>query len=87
MNLIDTIKENIDLIIANKENDPKTFNAVYGLFVGTLFRLKYPQSDVEAIQNNYIAEPNNPKYIAEMNAMQDYRKECKATGKALFKID
>ena len=30
MNLIDSIKENIELIIANKESDPKTFYAAYG---------------------------------------------------------
>ena len=87
MSLIELIKENIDLIIANKESDPQTFDAVYGLFVETLFRLRYSQGKVEATQNNYIGEPNNPKYIADMNAMQDYRKECKAIGKALFEID
>ena len=41
-------------------------------------RKKYPQRAVEAILNNYLADPTNEQYIAEFDELQAYRAECKA---------
>jgi hypothetical protein len=50
----------------------------YGEAVSARFREKYPQRNVEAIQNNYLLDPTNEEYRAEFFAMQEYRAECKA---------
>ena len=41
-------------------------------------RKRYPQQDVEAILNNYLAFPENPEYVEEFRQLQQYRVECKA---------
>ncbi len=56
----------------------------YGEAVDTLFRKKYLQRDAEAVINNYLADPTNKKYVAEMQEMQDYREWCKVTAKEQF---
>jgi len=47
-----------------------------------MIREKYDANDVEALYANYLAEPNNEKYIAEFNEFQAYRIECKAKAKS-----
>lgn len=42
------------------------------------FRKEFTQQAVEAIQNNYFLDPNNPKYAAEMKYMQERRAAIKA---------
>ena len=41
-------------------------------------RKRYPQQDVEAILNNYLAFPDNSECLAEFRQLQQYRVECKA---------
>ena len=66
------------LLNKNKTVDPTTYSAVYGSMVEKKIRIRYSQRDVEAIINNYLAEPENPVYIAEFNELQQYRARCKA---------
>ena len=49
--------------------------------VAAFVREKYSQNAVEAIINNYLADPNNTEYVAEFTALQNFRKECKAKAK------
>ena len=56
----------------------------YGEAVDREFRKKYLQRDVEAIINNYLADPNNAKYVREFQEMQAYREQCKAYVKQMF---
>jgi hypothetical protein len=53
----------------------------YNRLVNDLIRKKYSQAQVEAILNNYLTEPTNTKYIIEFNALQEFRKVCKANAK------
>ena len=50
-------------------------NANYDNFVSGLVRLKYSQNQVEAILLNY--GDGSEEHLAEYNALQLYRKECK----------
>lgn len=70
----------------NKEKSPKSWDNLYGHLVEQEFRKEYSQSKVEAIINNYIADPTNENYIAEMKAMQEYRKKCKEKVKVKMSI-
>ena len=56
----------------------------YGEAVDREFRKKYLQRDVEAIINNYLADPNNAEYVREFQEMQTYREQCKAYVKQMF---
>lgn len=58
----------------------------YSDLVNDLIRKKYPQSAVEALQFNLLEEPNNEKLLAELNAFQEYRKECKAKAKQILNM-
>jgi len=71
----------LKLLNRNKTVEPTTYNAVYGSMVEKKIRIRYSQRDVEAIINNYLSEPDNPVYIAELNELQQYRKQCKAAVK------
>lgn len=55
--------------------------AQYEALTSKLIRKKYSQDAVEALYANYLAEPDNEKYIAEFNEFQAYRVECKAQAK------
>jgi hypothetical protein len=61
----------------------KTKAEAYACAVAELVRQKYTQNDVEAIINNYLADPTDADYAAEFAALQAYRKECKAQAKIL----
>lgn len=56
----------------------------YGEAVDREFRKKYLQRDVEAIINNYLADPTNAEYVREFDEMQAYRTQCKAYVKEMF---
>ena len=56
-------------------------NISYDDAVNREIRKKYPQQDVEAILNNYLAFPENPEYVEEFRQLQQYRVECKAYAK------
>ena len=57
---------------------------VYGRVVKDLFRQQYKEDMVEAINNNYLDEMDNPKYIQERDEMKAYRKECKQCAKEIL---
>ena len=59
---------------------------IYGREVNRLMRLEYSQSAVEAIINNYLYDPENEEYKAEFDALQAYRKYCKAKAKDYINI-
>jgi len=59
---------------------------VYGRVVKDLFRQEYKEDQVEAINNNYLDEMDNPKYIQERDEMKAYRKECKKAAKEILGI-
>ena len=65
------------LIAKNKEVEPEAAEKAYGYLVDKEFRKKYSQSQVEAIVNNYLLDPTNEGYKADMDEMQAYRAECK----------
>lgn len=71
---------------ANRVEFPESWNTLYSHRVTTMFREKYDPDRSEAIINNYLADPTNPKYVAEMQEMQDYRKLCKSTVRAQMHI-
>lgn len=75
------IINSIDLIkIAKKEQ------SVYPELVDCLIRERYSVSQVEAIMNNYLDEPNE-KHTAEFQSLQAYRRECKAQAKEILGIE
>ena len=76
-----------ELANKNKELHPDVFERLYGHLVTEEFRKVYDADKVEAIVNNYLDDPTNEKYIAEMRAMQDYRKQCKANAKAKLGVE
>lgn len=69
--------KHLQLAKKNKEVSPESWDNLYGHLVSKKFRKKYSPDQTEAIVNNYLDDPTNEKYIAEMRAMQDYRKQCK----------
>lgn len=58
----------------------------YSDLVSSLIRKKYSQSDVEAIVANFLDENSDDDDIAEFNAFQEYRKECKAKAKQILNM-
>jgi hypothetical protein len=61
-------------------------NQVYGRVVKDLFRQQYKEDQVEAINNNYLDDMDNPKYIQERDEMKAYRKQCKQAAKEILGI-
>ena len=57
-------------------------SASYDDFVAGLVRLKYSQNKVEAILCNY--GDGNDEHLAEYNALQLYRRECKSIASELL---
>jgi type I restriction-modification system DNA methylase subunit len=69
----------LKLLNRNKEAEPKTYELVYGLEVEKkLTERGYNPGKIQAILNNYLAEPDNEKYVREFLELQEVRKECKA---------
>ena len=59
----------------------ETKEARHHRLVASFVRQQHSQNAVEAIINNYLADPNNTEYVAEFTALQNFRKECKAKAK------
>lgn len=78
---------NLKLARKNRETNPESWEQLYGHMVTNKIRKLYSQNQIEAILNNYIAEPTNEKYAAEFKALQEYRKKCKAEVKEELGID
>lgn len=57
---------------------------VYPRLVSEFVRQNYSQNKVEAILNNYIADPQ--EYATEFQELQAYRKTCKDRAKELLKL-
>lgn len=67
------------LLNKNKEREPKAFKkARKYLIEKELEKEGYDVGEIQAIQNNYLAKPENPKYKQEFEAMQAKREEIKA---------
>lgn len=64
-----------------EEQKAKQKEKQYNALVTKYIRQKYDANDVEALYANYLAEPNNEKYITEFNQFQSYRIECKTRAK------
>ncbi len=57
--------------------EPLTEEKDYGPMVSTLIRAHYSQDQVEAITQNYLANPEDKDAKAKMDAMQAWRVEAK----------
>lgn len=53
----------------------------YDAIVSALVNAEYPTDKMQAVQNNYLADPENATAIAEMNEMQQWRKAAKDIAK------
>lgn len=62
--------------------EPLTEEKDYGPIVSTLIRAHYSQDQVEAITQNYLADPEGHKQ--EFDDLQEWRAESKQIAKALF---
>jgi hypothetical protein len=66
------------LLKANREAEPKTYEYNYGKLVEDELEVEgYTVSKIQAILNNYLAEPENEKYRTEFLELQVKRTECK----------
>lgn len=59
----------------------------YGAIVSALVSAEYPRDKMDAIINNYIADPTDDNAIEEMLKMQNWRKTAKAIAKAALSIE
>lgn len=77
-----------NLLDKNKAVEPKTYDAVYGSLVENNLKAKgYSPSKIQAIVNNYLDEPDNPKYIQEFSDLQKARKQSKAEAKKDLEVN
>ena len=60
---------------------------IYGSVINDLFRQRYSQDKVEAINNNYLDDMTNEEHIKERDEMKAYRKECKKQAKIILEIE
>ena len=67
----------LNLLRKNQEVEPEAVQSARGQLISKEFRKKYSQDQVEAIVNNYILDPTNEHYKADMMEMQAYRAKCK----------
>lgn len=56
----------------------------FGSMVSCIIRGKYSEDDVEAILNNYLADPENERYVAEFNSLQSWRNEAKERTRSIL---
>lgn len=56
----------------------------YDTIVSALVNEIYPSDRMQAIQNNYLADPTDKEVKEEFDTMQEWRKEAKATAKRLL---
>lgn len=56
----------------------------YDGIVSALITCKYPSDKMQAIINNYLADPSDEGILQEFNDMQDWRKEAKAIAKEIL---
>lgn len=75
---------NLRLAKKNRDVVPSSWEKLYGSIVAKEFRKKYSSNECEAIVNNYLDDPKNEKYVAELKEMQEYRKKCKILAKSIM---
>lgn len=75
------------LVEQNAKTNPKSKENFYGRLVTMLFRARYSQDSVEAINNNYLDDPTNQKYADEFRSMQHYRKTCKKQAREMLGME
>lgn len=73
---VEQVEENFDEYLVQALTG-KTTAEFYADEVDALVRVKYSQSAVEAILNNYLANQKDSEAKAEFEALQAYRTECK----------
>lgn len=76
-----TIDKKIALARANG-----TIDNLYATLLKQAIRSRFDADQIEAIQNNYMEDPENPKYLAEFNELKEHRKNCKKEIRALLGI-
>lgn len=54
---------------------------IYECIISKIVRQRYPDNDMTAIISNYLAEPDNDKYINEFLEVQNWRKVAKTVAK------
>lgn len=67
------------LVLAETGKTPAQY---YADRIDEIVREKYSQSAVEAILNNYIANPDDEEIKAEFDVLQEYRASAKEAAKA-----
>lgn len=56
----------------------------YGPLVSAIVKAAYPSDEMEAVTNNYLANPENPEALAEFQNMQRWRAHAKQIARGLF---
>lgn len=59
----------------------------YDAIVSALVSAEYPRDKMDAIVNNYLADPTNDNAVEEMLEMQNWRKAAKQIAKEMLAID
>ena len=65
--------------------EPGVWN--YDAIVSALVTAEYPRDKMDAIVNNYLADPTSDNAIEEMLEMQNWRKAAKQIAKEVLAID
>lgn len=66
------------------ELQPKQIN--YGDMVSAMVNNEYGHDKVEAILNNYMGDPSNPKYDREFRRLQEFRAYAKDLVKEILNM-
>lgn len=59
----------------------------YPAIVSAIIKERYPDDAMDAIVNNYLANPNHEEYKTEMQEMQDWRANAKELAQIFLRID
>ncbi len=74
-----------ELLRKNLKEEPQLYEQIYSELVeGLLEDQGYTVGRIQAIINNFLAEPDNEQYIKEFSELQKIRKQCKLQAKQLL---
>lgn len=59
----------------------------YDAIVSALVSAEYPRDKMDAIVNNYLADPTSDNAIEEMQEMQNWRKTAKTIAKEVLNLE
>lgn len=65
--------------------EPGVWN--YDAIVSALVTAEYPRDKMDAIVNNYLADPTNDNAVEEMLEMQNWRKAAKVIAKEMLELE